>query len=319
MNLTAPVFPGVDRARGHYESYYLRAVDPASPRAIWIRYTVHKEPGRDPVGSLWCTLFDASQPTPLAVKQTVSDPHGGEWISIAGAHFGPGRAFGGAEALGHLGSWDLTFDAGSGAHEHLPRPWMYSARLPRTKTLSPVCDAHFDGWVEVDDHHVDVSGWRGMVGHNWGEQHAERWIWLHGIAFEDAPDAWIDLAVGRIRLGRWTTPWIANGVLHLDGRRRVLGGLGSIRSTDVDEAPLGATLRLGDVGVVVRDVPEQTVAYAYADPGGGEHHSIHCSVAAVEVEVDGRTLHARHGGCYELGVREHDHGVELLPFPDGDR
>jgi hypothetical protein len=29
----------------------------------------------------------------------------------------------------------------------------------------------------------------GMVGHNWGGEHAERWIWLHGLDFEKAPGA----------------------------------------------------------------------------------------------------------------------------------
>ena len=38
-----------------------------------------------------------------------------------------------------------------------------------------------------------------MIGHNWGAQHAERWIWLHGERFEDRPDDWLDIALGRIR------------------------------------------------------------------------------------------------------------------------
>ncbi|MGN6372771.1 MAG: hypothetical protein ACTHM1_07240 [Solirubrobacteraceae bacterium] len=28
-------------------------------------------------------------------------------------------------------------------------------------------------------------------------------------------------------------------------------------------------------------------------------------------------LHTGHGGAYELGMRERDHGVALAPFPDG--
>ena len=66
-----------------------------------------------------------------------------------------------------------------------------------------------------------------MVGHNWGEQHAEQWIWLSGLGFEGAAptpgSTWRSAAV---RLGPVTTPWIANGALSLDGRRLALGGLG---------------------------------------------------------------------------------------------
>ena len=317
MTLTEPRFPVVGRDAGHYESYYLRASAPDRPAAVWVRYTVHKNPGEAAVGSLWCTLFDAAHGPPRAVKQTFPHPEGGDWITVGGHTFGPGRAAGSAEALGHRGSWDLRLDTGSGALEHLPAAWMYTARLPRTKTLSPVCDARLDGHVEVDGHRVEVTGWRGMAGHNWGAEHAERWIWLHGVDFEGAPDAWIDVALGRIRVGPFTTPWIANGALHVDGRRRTLGGIGAIRSTRVEEEPTRARIRIGDVGIDLTNPDGQTVAYVYADPPGGDHHSLHCSVAAVDVTVGGHRLRSAHGGCYELGVREHDHGVDVLPFPDG--
>jgi hypothetical protein len=47
-------------------------------------------------------------------------------------------------------------------------------------SLSPAPAARFDGRLTVDSREIAVEGWRGMVGHNWGSQHAERWIWLHG-------------------------------------------------------------------------------------------------------------------------------------------
>ena len=86
-----------------------------------------------------------------------------------------------------------------------------------------------------------LDGWPGMAGHNWGAQHAETWLWLHGIAFAGAAGAWLDLAVGRVRVAGRTTPWIANGALELDGRRHVLGGLrargGGRRAADVGDRP----------------------------------------------------------------------------------
>ena len=153
-----------------------------------------------------------------------------------------------------------------------------------------------------------------MIGHNWGSQHAERWLWLHGICFEGAPDAWLDLAVGRVRIGASTTPWIANGALHADGRRHVLGGLRA--RAEVDARPGAATVTIGDVRIAVRAPPEQTIAWVYADPPGGEHHSANCSIAALEVERGGRKLATAHGGVYELGMRERDHGLRVAPFPD---
>ena len=85
----------------------------------------------------------------------------------------------------------------------------------------------FDGTVRIDGETIDLAGWPGMVGHNWGEQHADSWIWLHGLGFEGrGADTWLDVAVGRIALGPVTTPWVANGALSLDGERTPVGGLG---------------------------------------------------------------------------------------------
>ena len=123
-----------------------------------------------------------------------------------------------------------------------------------------------------------------MTGHNWGSEHAERWVWLHAVGFAEAPGVWLDVAIGRVRIGRAVTPWVANGALALDGRRYALGGLGRVRSTFVDARPGALAAVIGGKGAVMRadvSAPEgQTVAFVYADPGGGEHHTLNCSIAA---------------------------------------
>ena len=55
---------------GMYESFYLRAVSPDEPVGVWIRYTVHKRPGQEPTGSVWCTAFDARLGEPFMHKLT---------------------------------------------------------------------------------------------------------------------------------------------------------------------------------------------------------------------------------------------------------
>ena len=60
------------------------------------------------------------------------------------------------------------------------RDWMYRAPLPKTKLLSPCPARRFGGRLGVGERQISLDGWHGMVGHNWGAEHAERWIWLHG-------------------------------------------------------------------------------------------------------------------------------------------
>ena len=74
---------------------------------------------------------------------------------------------------------------------------------------------------------IELRDWPGMVGHNWGAEHAERWIWLHGVGFGEEPEAWLDVAIGRLRVAGRMTPWVANGALSLEGQRHRIGGLGA--------------------------------------------------------------------------------------------
>jgi hypothetical protein len=299
---------------GRYESWYVRAVDPAAPRGVWIRHTTLQRPGGAAAGSLWCTLWDAAAGPPVAVKATPALAPGGDPRWIGGARFAPHAVRGSATAGPHHAAWDLTIVGAAPPLRHLPHELLYAAPLPRTKLESPAPAARVSGAVEACGRRLELEGWPGMVGHNWGAQHAERWLWLHGIGFDGAPDAWLDLAAGRVRIGPATTPWIANGAFHVDGCRHVLGGLR--QRPEVDAGPGAATVRLGDVRIRVTAPLEQTIAWVYADPPGEEHHALNCSIAALEVTVPGRTLATAHGGVYELGVRERDHGIAVAPFPD---
>jgi hypothetical protein len=302
------------RVRGRYESRYLRAVDPARPRAAWIRHTTHQAPGGSPAGALWCTVWDAEAGPPYAVKQPVP---------FAGPPPAPLR--GRAEALDRVAAWDLEVAGDPAALRHLPREWMYRAPLPRTKLESPRPDAVFTGWLEAGGRRAEVAGWRGMVGHNWGTEHAERWVWLHAVGFDEAPEAWLDVALGRVLVGGALTPWVANGALTLDGERHRLGGLGRVRGTRVNARPGAFEAQIAGPGVSIHvavSAPlDQTVAFVYADPNGGEHHALNCSIAEVRLRVTRRALPdlelaSAFGGAYELGIRETDHGVPVQPFPD---
>src|SRR4051794_8832534 len=270
---TSARWPQVPGGRGHYESYYLRAVDPLRPRGVWIRYTVEVRPGERPSSQLWFTWFDRDAPGPRAVRVQGGEPDTGAdaWIRMGAHVFGPTTVAGSVRTTECAASWTLRHTDDQPPLRHLVRSWMYSARLPRTKLLSPAPATCFDGILEIDGAQVDVTGWAGMVGHNWGEQHAEEWIWLSGLAFDGAgPDTWLDVAVGRVRLGPVTTPWIANGAICVDGERLPLGGPG--RRVGVTATEDGCMLRLTGSGGVVTPSgagpPGALVALGDPAPGG---------------------------------------------------
>ena len=310
---TAARFPDVPARAGHYESFYLKLCHPTEPLGAWIRYTVHKRPGAAPTGSLWFTLFGADGP--LAAKLTAPEPEAGsgDWLRVGEARIGADGATGSIDEV----SWRLALEASEEPLFHLPAAWMYRARLPRTKLLSPAPAARFSGRLTVDGRDIWVDGWRGMAGHNWGAQHAERWIWLHGIT-QDGD--WLDAAVGRVKVGPATTPWVANGALSIAGDRHVL------RRAKVTEFPDRCTFTLSGRGLEVRgtvEAPrERFVGWVYADPDVSEHHAVNCSIADMRLTVSrpggsSSELVVPHAAAYELGMRERDHGIQIQPYPDG--
>jgi hypothetical protein len=323
-------FGEVAAKAGHYESFYLKACRPDGGLGIWIRHTVHKRPGEESTGSIWFTLFDRDAPGPRATKVTVleselSVPAGG-WIRVVGAEIGPGRAEGSIDSEALAATWSLRFAGDTDPCRYLPADWLYEAPLPRTKFVAPVPDAVFEGTLEVGGRAIEVSGWPGMIGHNWGTEHAERWVWLEGTGFADAPGTWFDAGAAKVRLGRRVSPWVPSGMLALDGVRHRLGGLGAIRSSQIEESPDGCSFVLPGKDIVVRgrvEAPRKDfVGWVYADPTGDEHHTINCSVADLGLTVErpglpDRVLTLPGGAAYELGMRETDHGVPIQPFPDG--
>lgn len=323
-------FPAVPAKAGHYESFYIKATRPGGGEGIWIRYTVHKRPRSEPTASLWLTHFDASAAGPEAVKATVgggdlSAPEGG-FIRIGSSTLEPGRASGAITTPDLDARWNLTFADGAEPLHHLPYERLYRWRLPRTKFLSPYPATSFDGELVVGPRTVPIAGWPGMIGHNWGAEHAERWVWIQASGLGGRPDDYIDVAAGRIKIGPWRTPWVANGRIVLDGEPRRLGGFDRIYGTEIDEQPTGCELSLpgkdvalrGRVGAHRKDL----VAWVYADPAGPAHNTLNCSISDLKLTVErpghrAETVEVAGAAAYEFGSHDTDHGIPLQPYPDG--
>jgi hypothetical protein len=323
-------FPRVAAKAGHYESFYVKACRPGGGKGIWVRHTVHKRPGAEPNASIWFVFFDREAEGPRATKVTVQAAElsvpGGSWIRVDGAEIGPGRAVGAVETEALRASWELTFSGDAEPCKYLPSDRLYETRLPKTKFVAPFPDARFEGRLEVDGEEIELAGWPGMIGHNWGSEHAERWVWLEGTGFAGAERTYFDAGAARIKLGPWTTPWVPAGMLVLEGEAHRLGGFGRVRDASVEATPRDCSFVLPGKDVVVRGrvaaPAKDFVGWVYADPKGPEHHTINCSVADLELTVERPArpplrLVLSAGAAYELGMREADHGIPIQPYPDG--
>ena len=324
--------PLLDRARpGHYESFYIKACEPGGGRGIWIRHTVHKRPGAEPNGSIWFVFFDRAAEGPRATKVTVpaselSAPQG-SWIQVGDAIVGPGAAEGSVETDALSAGWSLTFSAEAEPCKYLPADWLYEAPLPKTKFVAPVPLAHFEGRLEIDDEEsIEFIGWPGMIGHNWGTEHAERWVWLEGTGFEDAPAPTSTPAPRGSSWGPGRRPGCPRGCSSSTASGTASAVSAKARRATIEDSPTACSFVLPGEDVVVRgrvSAPRKDfVGWVYADPKGPEHNTVNCSVADLELTVERparplRTLTLAAGAAYECGMRETDHGIPIQPYPDG--
>ncbi len=324
-------FPNLAEDIGHYESFYLKAAHPAGGKAVWIRHTIHRRPGEEPVASIWFTWFDADAGGPRATKVNLPASElefpSDSYIQVGAANLAPGTAQGRIGAQPGEAEWNLRFETRSEALYHLPHAFLYRSRLPKTKLLSPYPCARFSGDVRIGEERFEIDSWPGMVGHNWGAEHAERWIWIQAADIAGVADDYLDIAIGRVKVGPGTSPWVANGRLVLDGVPHRLGGFRGTYGTEIEETPSGCEFTVPGKNVNVKgkvSAPAKDfVAWIYADPKGPEHHALNCSIADLELRVE--RPHERHAqievagsAVYELGTRDTDHGLSVQPFADGE-
>ncbi len=308
---------------GGYESWFVSARDPASPRALWIRRTRHRPRQGPESAALWCTVVDRDLgQRPIVVKQ-VFGGFPADVVAGPGQFQGQAAMAARAARTARTARWSLAVAGGPPPLRPLRPPALYRAPLPRTKLEVSVPDGLVTGLLEVDGHRVDVSRWRGTVGHNWGSEHADCWVWLHAADFGGAPEAWLELVLARIRVGPARSPWTAMGALGLGGERIPLGGLG--RRPRVDAAPGQLTAEVSAPGarvsLSVTTADDDAVAVAYADPGGGTRAVRHATLAGVELTVhrqgQGELTLATSRGAYEYGSARGLPGVDLEPLPEG--
>ncbi len=251
---------------GLYESHYLTATDPAGGRALWLRHTsLHGKP------SVWVTWFD---PEPHAERVELDEPLStGDWPASSLGAITP------ASARGTVGQgWDLTWQPLAPSLPYLPAGWLYDKPVPRSNGAAVVPHAAVHGRYGE----TSLDGWHGVVGHNWGREHAEQWRWLHAAL----PDGWLDVVLVRVRVGPVLTPWIAGGGVQINGTlRRTRPGRVHLQQrgdTTVAEVPL----RGGGLEVEVHG--SHWVTWDYASPSGPGRAVRNCSVADASVRLDGR-------------------------------
>lgn len=229
------------RAGRFYEVWYFIFTDPATGDGFWIRYTLLNPLDDHPAAgaALWFAHTSRADPgRSFAVHR--SWPRGSFEIlpgaldlRIAGATLSEGAVRGELEADGHRLAWDLHYEP-SGAPHYYFGAWLRRWTERRTSVTIPNPRIALSGTVTIDGVARPIERAPGHEAHHWGTERARSCLWGHCCAFEDEPEAVLELLsptlpggwpVTFVRLQTATARYACDGVAAL-ARNRAMAGRG---------------------------------------------------------------------------------------------
>ncbi|MFP4474291.1 MAG: hypothetical protein ACLFOY_01950 [Desulfatibacillaceae bacterium] len=320
----ARYIPGQEK--GHYESYFLRANHPKKPVAFWIRYTVFAPRGRpeDAIGEVWAVYFDGEKQEHVAVKDefpmsVCAFNTNGLAAKVGECVLDHGKLSGEATAGQDKIAWEMGYGTESEPLFLLPLK-LYNAPFPKAKALVPRPMAAFTGKLVVNGKYVPVKDWVGSQNHNWGEKHTDDYAWGQVAGFDDAPDSFLEIATGRIRLGPVWTPYMSPMVLRHNGRQYALNSLvqtvkarGSFDYFDWKVRSDGPEFSMEARITAPR---ESFVCLNYYNPPGGVKHCLNSKIASCRLTLMKKggkpeVLNTENRAAFEILTDDRDHGVAV--------
>jgi len=312
--LNAPRFDG---RPGHVESYFVRLNDPARPRAVWFKQTVLAPLQGEAVAESWVIFFDGARV--VADKVTVpwsqaqyGDPHV-TTPAMALTVGGVGGARGTIAQVQFDVHWDRPDSTSSAPLQLYPWRALRVGPFPRSKLNTPAPWIVARGTLVVAGEQVDVTGWTGSQGHNWGREHSFEYAW--GQAVFPGADAVLEGFTGRVRVAGRTTPRMSALVVRRDGREwrfdRIFDPWRQEQHVDADRWEIRLRSHDGEAHLVMDSRDRAQACLGYLNPDGAMSYCFNSKLARVQLEVfpsDGARfeLTSEHGGALEFLRREPD-------------
>ena len=317
-------YEGARARHGHVESWFLKANDPRSRRAIWLKWTAWAG-DRSPtaaIAEVWAVAFGAhggpvaaKAAVPFGAALTCFDA-GGLGVTIDGCTLSARAARGRVETGDRAVTYDLAIEPLAEPLLLYPSAWMYSGRWPVQKITSPLPSARVSGRVQVGAETWDIERWPAMVGHNWGRRHAPLYAWGHCNAWDGDEDFVLEGA----SLGGGG-PVLGGTILCLrhEGVRHDLNGVLSLARNAGAITPRrwrfrGRAARIEIEGEMWADT-EDFVGLYYPNPDGSRCHCLNSELARAEVtlKIAGRPPRKFQSSraALEIGTADPHHGVRM--------
>ncbi len=174
---------------GHFEIWFVVAIDLEAPRATWVRYTTFSPLDGPPRAAVWAADFDARRDPPTIWSKST---HAIDAYAASTDHFSVrigqseirhGSCNGEVSSAGHRISWDLKFAVGSAPVRRTPAV-LEQLRLSTTEVHACV-DAAVTGWVETDGARRQLTSGKAVQMHLYGTRRVDNLSWLWAPALDD--------------------------------------------------------------------------------------------------------------------------------------
>lgn len=282
--------------RRHYEVWYLTVHEPSKAVAYWIRYTllVPEAPDEEGQAALWLFRFAAEEREKVlaAKKEFPLDSailtEAPFCLSISDSVLSDDRAWGSFVTDRHQVRWDLRFEPGR-AFYHLPALLRGLSRR-HGGVCSPNFSVRMSGFVEVDGVKDWIRAEPGHQSHVWGPAYPDGWFWAHSNAFEQDPEAGLEILSTQSRfVGMPLSATL--GVLRTAKRDHLFNSAASLARNGVRYEPGCLEFSCKSLGKrlygKVSFRPEWLAGVVYTGPLGEKRYCYNTEIASCEVELAG--------------------------------
>ncbi len=315
------------QAKGHYESYFLRANHPKRALAFWIRYTIFVPNGmpEKAIGELWGMFFNGETGEHVAVKDEYplsecSFSRDEFLVTMPGAKLTGEKLRGKAAASENVMEWNLSYSGGERPLFLLPLK-LYEGGFPKAKALVGKPLASFTGMIVVNGKEIEIKDWIGSQNHNWGVKHTDLYAWGQVAGFDNARESFFEIGTARLKFGPIWTPRITVMVLRHEGRDYALNSIWQGLKADgaFDYFTWNFASKTKDISVTgtIRAEAADFVGLNYYNPPGGVKNCLNSKLASCRLWVSRPgdaapvELSTKRRAAFEILTDARDHGVGI--------
>ncbi|MDN4522568.1 DUF4175 domain-containing protein [Mycolicibacterium austroafricanum] len=277
----------------YYESRFIRANDPDTARAVWLRETLLLPTVGEPVADVWVMVFDPSGHRAVKQQFTIAEAAFGydDWTARIAS-----TALDDTAACGALtdARWDLAITASGQEPVRVLSDRAYQSRFPTAKTTVRDPLARFDGRLEISGRGVDIGSWTGSVNHNWGTRHTPAYAYGQVCGFDNAPDATLEIVTARAALGPVLLPGVTLFVFRHEGQQFAVRSIRGSLQSHGRYAPFRWTFgaRVGEQMIEgeITTVPSDVIGLTYSDTHGGVKYCYNSAIANCRIQVAGKAF-----------------------------